>query len=69
MAIELNHETEVRLKRLAGARSTTPDAILREAVEQNLERNEQPTPAGEDRHPSGEPWPRRNPVGGIITPV
>lgn len=69
MAIQLDPETKARLNRLAEARRIAPDAILREAVEQYFRRNEQPRQNGEDQHPSGQPWPRRNPVGGIITPV
>lgn len=69
MVIELNPEFEARLRHLAETRHTSPEALLGEALEEFLEREEQATQSPESRHPSGQPWPRRNPVGGIITPV
>ena len=65
MAIELDPETEARLRSLAESRHTSPESLLRDAAAQYLEREE----AVPGQHPSGRPWPRRNPVGGIITPV
>lgn len=66
--LELDSETEARLKRVAEARHSSLEAMVREAVEDFLDREEEKQSAG-DRHPAGQPWPRRNPVGGIITPV
>lgn len=68
MAIELNHKIEARLTTLAEAHHTSPEAILGEAAEQYLEREEKPQQADHNLHPSGNPWPHRSPVGGIITP-
>ncbi len=65
MAIELDPETEASLRRLAESRHTSPESLLRIALAQYLEREEPPP----GQHPSGRPWPRRTPVGGIITPV
>lgn len=62
---ELDPESEARLRRLAEARHASPESVLREAATQYLDREE----AVPGQHPSGRPWPRRNPVGGIITPV
>jgi len=65
MAMELDPETEARLRGLAEARHILPESLLRIALSQYLEREE----AALGQHPSGRPWPRRTPVGGIITPV
>ena len=65
MTIELDPETEARLSRLAQARHASPESLLREAIQRYSEREE----AAPGQHPSGRPWPRRTPVGGIITPV
>jgi hypothetical protein len=56
----LNHEIKERLDRLAVASGLSPDAILREAVTQYLDREE---------NPSARKYPQRTPVGGIITPM
>lgn len=69
MAIELDPESEARLRQLAETRHTLPESLLRDAAAQYLEREEKPEQAAPGQHPSGRPWPRRNPVGGIITPV
>ena len=69
MAIELDPESEARLRRLAEARHISPEVVLREAAEQYLAKEERGEQADSGQHPSGQPWPRRNPVGGIITPV
>lgn len=76
ISVNLDSETQARLNRLAAARHSSPEAILREALDQYLERQEQylerqkeKLESTDDRHPSGKPWPRRTPVGGIITPV
>lgn len=69
MDAQLDPETEARLNQLAEARHRSPEAILREAAERYLDREERPGEASSNQHPSGQPWPRRNPVGGIITPV
>lgn len=60
-----------RVQRLADASHRSPDSLVREAIEQYLQREENPKPTrgDEPRHPSGKPWPQRTPVGGIITPV
>ena len=65
MAMELDPETEARLRRLAEARHISSESLLRIALSQYLEREE----SAPGQHPSGRPWPRRTPVGGIITPV
>lgn len=68
---KLDTDLNDRLQRLADARRRSPDSLLREAIEQYLSREEKSEPSqGDDRrHPSGKPWPKRTPVGGIITPV
>jgi len=60
-----------RIQRLAAARHRSADTIIGEAIEQYLgrEENAEATRGDESQHPSGEPWPKRTPVGGIITPV
>ena len=60
VSLELDPETNNRLQHLASARIRTPEAILREALAQYLDREERP---------AGKNYPRRNPVGGIITPM
>ena len=71
MSIVLNFDPEIqaRLSRLAEVSNCTPEALLGQAIDQYLKQNENPERASEARHPSGKPWPQRNPVGGIITPV
>jgi hypothetical protein len=69
MAIELDPESEARLSRLAESRHTSPESLLGAAVAQFLAKEERGEQADSGQHPSGQPWPRRNPVGGIITPV
>jgi hypothetical protein len=69
MAIQLDSEFEARLRHLAQVHQTSPEAILREAAEQYLGREKKLEQAVSKQHPSGRPWPRRTPVGGIITPV
>ncbi len=58
--MKLDSKTEARIQKLAEQRHQTPDAIIHEAIHQYLEREE---------HPAEKPYPRRSPVGGIITPV
>lgn len=67
METKLDPDLTTRIKRLADARHRSPDSIIREAVEQYLEREEKTH--AEPQHPSGKRWPQRTPVGGIITPV
>lgn len=67
--LKLDRDLEDRLERLAGARHQSPNATLRAALEQFLQREERSGAEDSARHPSGKPWPRRSPVGGIITPV
>jgi len=69
MAMEIDSETEARLRRLAEARHTSLESLLREALANYPEQVEKPEKAAPGQHPSGRPWPRRAPVGGIITPV
>jgi predicted transcriptional regulator len=58
-----------RLNRLAAARNQSPDVILREALTEYLDRqNDRRNPEIADRA-EGKNYPRRHPVGGIITPV
>lgn len=64
-ALAVVHETAAELHRASGIDEKT----MRKFDDLCLTRDEQPEQAGKDRHPSGQPWPRRNPVGGIITPV
>lgn len=64
--ITLDSELEERLRRFAEARGQSAEILLRKAALEFLERTEG---AQEGRHPSGKAWPRRNPVGGVITPV
>lgn len=58
--MNLDSKTEARIQKLAEQRHQTPDAIIQEAIRQYLDREE---------HPGEKPYPRRTPVGGIITPV
>jgi predicted transcriptional regulator len=60
ITLQLDPETEARLRSLTARRHQSPDAILREALTQYLDQVEQP-PA--------KNYPQRTPVGGIITPV
>lgn len=69
--LKLDPDHAERVHHLAAARRRPADALVREAIEQYLERQEKvsesdPAPPA---HPSGQPWPRRSPVGGIITPL
>lgn len=64
----LDPEVLARVKRLDEARSSSPEAVLSDALDA-LEQKNGLRPGAEDRHSSGKPWPKRNPVGGIITPV
>jgi predicted transcriptional regulator len=66
---KLDRDLDDRINRLAKRQHQSPDAIIREALEQYLRREEKSSVEDADRHPSGKPWPHRNPVGGIITPV
>jgi predicted transcriptional regulator len=59
-SLKLNTDLTSRIQRLATARHLSPDAIIREAITQYLEREE---------NPSKKKYPQRTPVGGIITPV
>jgi predicted transcriptional regulator len=58
--VKLDSKTEERIQKLAEQRHQTPDAIIHEAIHQYLDREERP---GEKL------YPRRSPVGGIITPA
>ena len=71
MEIKLDPDLTGRIHRLADASHRLADAIIREAIEQYLgrEENAQATRGDDSQHPSGKPWPQRSPVGGIITPV
>lgn len=60
ITLHLAPETEARLDRLAESRHRSQDEIARTAIEQYLEREEN----SQEKH-----YPRRTPVGGIITPV
>ena len=64
----LDPEVLARVKRLAEARSSSPEAVLSDALDA-LEQKDGLRAGIQDYHPSGKPWPHRNPVGGIITPV
>jgi len=64
----LDLEVLARVKRLAEVRSSSPEAVLSDALDA-LEQKDGLRPGIDGRHPSGKPWPQRNPVGGIITPV
>ena len=68
--LPLDPDLNVRLQKLAAARGQSSDVLLREALNQFFEREEKSQNlAGDPQHPSRQPWPRRSPVGGIITPV
>lgn len=58
--LKLDRQTEERIQRLAAARHQTPDAILRQALDQYL---------ASEKNPPAKNYPARSPVGGIITPV
>lgn len=60
MTVELDQETAGRVENLAAQRHQSSDALIREALIQYLEREE---------NPSQRKYPQRTPVGGIITPV
>lgn len=60
MTFELDQETAGRVERLAAQRHQSPDSLIREALIEYLEREE---------NPSQKKYPQRSPVGGIITPV
>lgn len=65
VTLALAPATAARLQALADSRHEPPEAILRDALTQYLER-ESATP---QTSPSGKRYPSRHPVGGIITPV
>jgi predicted transcriptional regulator len=67
ISIKIDNKTQECIEELAKVRRQSSKAILREAIEQYLERNEDRTQ--QDVHPSGKPWPQRSPIGGIITPL
>ena len=67
METKLDPDLTDRIQRLADARHRSAGAMIGEAIEQYLEREEKTHT--ESKHPSGKPWPKRTPVGGIITPV
>lgn len=64
-----NPEVLARLSRLAEVRSSSPEGVLCDALDVLEQKDGREAVVDEARHPSGKPWPRRNPVGGIITPV
>ena len=67
--MKLDNDLSTQVQKLAQELDRSPEAILRDAIEQYSER-ELKHPAHEPSgHPSGKPWPQRSPVGGIITPV
>ena len=68
-SLKLDAALTDRIQSLAAARHQSPDTIIREAINQYLEREEQSETQDRPGHPSGKPWPQRSPVGGIITPV
>jgi predicted transcriptional regulator len=60
LTMQLDQETESRLNRRASAKGQSPEAILHKALSQYLTREE---------NQGTKNYPRRHPVGGIITPV
>jgi hypothetical protein len=68
-SLKLDTDLQDRIEKLAQERHQSPGVILRQAIEQYLEREEKSKASEPGQHPSGKPWPRRNPVGGIITPI
>jgi predicted transcriptional regulator len=58
--LKIGPDLTERILRFAEARHCSPDSIVRSAINQYLER--------EENH-SEKKYPPRNPVGGIITPV
>ena len=63
--LQLDLETATRLHGLAAHRPQPPENILREALAQYLD-SQSVAPADQSE---GKRYPRRHPVGGIITPV
>jgi len=59
ITLQLDPETQARLSSFATARRRSADAILHEALNQYLNREE---------NQGAKNYPRRTPVGGIITP-
>lgn len=59
-SLNLDKDLAERIQRLADSRRQPQEAIVRQAIEQYLEREE---------NPSEKKYPPRTPVGGIITPV
>lgn len=60
MSFKLDQEMASRVERLAAQHHQSPDTLIREALMQYLERED---------NPSEKKYPQRTPVGGIITPV
>jgi predicted transcriptional regulator len=60
MSLKLDQEMTSRIESLAAERRQSPDTLIREALIQYLEREENHTE---------KKYPQRTPVGGIITPV
>ncbi len=65
ITIQLEPEVTVRLQGLAATQNRLPEAILRKALAQYLDR-EKTTSATQ---PEGKTYPTHHLVGGIITPV
>lgn len=65
--MKLDNDLSERIHELAKKLNRPPESVLRDAIEQYGPQARQTIePQG---HPSGKPWPRSSPVGGIITPV
>jgi predicted transcriptional regulator len=60
MPLKLDQEMTSRVERLAAQRHQSPETLIREALTQYLER---------EQNPSEKKYPQRTPVGGIITPI
>lgn len=58
--LKLDSNLIARVQRFAETHHQSSDSVVRTAIEQFLEREE---------NPSEKKYPQRSPVGGIITPV
>ncbi|HUY80531.1 MAG TPA: ribbon-helix-helix protein, CopG family [Acidobacteriaceae bacterium] len=65
ITLTLDTATAARLQALADARQQPPESILREALTRYLDSQSSAPEAPSE----GKAYPRRHPVGGIITPV
>lgn len=74
--MKLDNDLSTRVQELAKELHRPAETILRDALNQYIDqyaersrKREKGHERGSAAHPSGKPWPKRSPVGGIITPV